>query len=43
MMLDPKGIYLDEVNKRYPTASQPLGYDVLLDLDSAYKPNGSGE
>ena len=38
MMLDPKGIYLDEVNKRYPTASQPLGYDVLLDLDSAYKP-----
>jgi hypothetical protein len=37
-MLDPKGIRLSEVNKRYPRSFQPLGYDVLLDIDSMYKP-----
>ena len=37
-MLDPKGIYLDEINRRYPKSCQPLGYDVLLDTDSMYKP-----
>ena len=37
-MLDPKGIYLDEVNKKYPKSRQLLGYDVLLDTDSMYKP-----
>lgn len=37
-MLDPKGIYLNEVNRRYPRSCQTLGYDVLLDTDSMYKP-----
>lgn len=37
-MLDTKGIYLKEVNKKYPKTCQPLGYDVLLDTDSMYKP-----
>lgn len=36
--LDKKGIYLDEVNIKYPKICQPLGYDVLLDTDSMYKP-----
>ena len=33
-----KGIYLNEVNRKYPRSSQMLGYDVLLDTDSMYKP-----
>jgi len=37
-MLDPQGITLDEVNKRYPKSFQRIGYDVVLDYDSAYKP-----
>lgn len=37
-MLDNKGIYLSEVNIKYPKICQPLGYDVLLDTDSMYKP-----
>lgn len=37
-MLDPKGITLQEVNKKYPSSVQTLGYDCLLDYDSAYKP-----
>lgn len=37
-MLDQKGIYLNEVNRRYPRTFQNLGYDVLLDTDSMYKP-----
>lgn len=37
-MLDTKGIRLAEVNRRYPRSCQPLGYDVLLDTDSMYKP-----
>jgi hypothetical protein len=38
MALDEKGIYLSEVNKRYPRTFQTLGYDVLMDTDSMYKP-----
>jgi len=38
MALDEKGIYLAEVNKKYPRTFQPLGYDVLMDTDSMYKP-----
>lgn len=38
MALDEKGIYLAEVSNRYPRGFQPLGYDVLLDTDSMYKP-----
>lgn len=38
MALDEKGIYLAEVTNRYPRGFQPLGYDVLLDTDSTYKP-----
>lgn len=37
-MLDKNGIYLDEVNKRYPRTFQTLGYDVLMDTDNMYKP-----
>ena len=37
-MLDPKGIYLAEINNRYPRAFQTLGYDVLLDTDEMNKP-----
>ena len=37
-MLDKKGITLAEVNTRYPKVCQTLGYDVLLDIDSMYKP-----
>ena len=37
-MLDTKGIKLSEVNRKYPKSCQPLGYDVLLDTDSMYKP-----
>jgi len=37
-MLDEKGIYLEEVSRRYPQSFQPLGYDVALDVDSTYKP-----
>ena len=38
MSLDTKGIYLAEVEQRYPRGFQPLGYDVLMDTDSMYKP-----
>ena len=38
MALDEKGIYLAEVDKRYPRSFQTLGYDVLMDTDSTYKP-----
>lgn len=37
-MLDERGIYLNEVNRRYPRTYQVLGYDVLMDTDVAYKP-----
>lgn len=37
-MLDEKGITIQEVNKKYPSTVQTLGYDVALDYDSAYKP-----
>lgn len=37
-MLDEKGIYLDEVNRRYPKTFQMLGYDAVLAVDSTYKP-----
>lgn len=37
-VLDEKGITLQEVNKKYPSTVQTLGYDVCLDYDSAYKP-----
>lgn len=38
MSLDEKGIYLSEVKLKYPRPFQTLGYDVLLDTDSMYKP-----
>lgn len=38
MALDEKGITLAEVEKRYPRSFQLLGYDVLMDTDSMYKP-----
>lgn len=37
-MLDEKGITLSEVNKKYPSYFQTLGYDVLMDVDSFNKP-----
>lgn len=37
-MLDTKGIHLSEVSHKYPRAFQTLGYDVLMDVDSTYKP-----
>lgn len=37
-MLDKKGITLAEINTKYPKICQTLGYDVLLDIDSMYKP-----
>lgn len=37
-MLDQTGISLAEVNNRYPSIFQKLNYDVLLDVDSTYKP-----
>lgn len=37
-MLDPKGIYLAEVDHKYPRVLQTLGYDVLLDTDEMNKP-----
>lgn len=37
-MLDEVGITLQEINKKYPSTVQTLGYDVALDYDSAYKP-----
>ena len=36
--IDKKGIYLDEVNKRYPRVYQSLGYDALLEVDNFNKP-----
>lgn len=38
MALDEKGIKLSEVTQKYPRTFQTLGYDVLLDTDSMYKP-----
>ena len=38
MALDEKGIRLSEVTQKYPKTFQTLGYDVLLDTDSMYKP-----
>lgn len=38
MALDEKGIRLNEVTAKYPRSFQTLGYDVLMDTDSAYKP-----
>lgn len=37
-MLDPKGIYLAEINTKYPRVLQTLGYDVLFDVDEMNKP-----
>jgi hypothetical protein len=36
--LDSKGIYLDEVNKKYPRVYQTLGYDTTLEIDGYNKP-----
>ena len=38
MLENTTGIYLDEVNRRYPKTFQPLGYDAALAVDSTYKP-----
>ena len=38
MSLDDRGIYLSEVNNKYPKIYQSIGYDVLLDTDDMYKP-----
>ena len=37
-MLDEVGITLQEVNKKYPSSIQVLGYDVCMDYDTAFKP-----
>lgn len=37
-MEDIKPITLQEVNKKFPSSVQVLGYDVAMDYDSAYKP-----
>ena len=37
-MLDTKGIYLNEINRKYPRHEQLLGYDTLLGVDALYKP-----
>lgn len=37
-MLDKVGITLQEVNKKYPSSIQVLGYDVCMDYDTAFKP-----
>lgn len=37
-MLDEKGITLAEIKGKYPPSFQSLNYDVLLDVDSMYKP-----
>lgn len=37
-MLDTQGIRLEEIENRYPKASQLLGYDVLMDIDEFHKP-----
>lgn len=37
-MIDVKGITLAEINHKYPQATQILGYDTLLDVDSFHKP-----
>lgn len=37
-MIDKKGITLAEVKGKYPPSFQSLNYDVLLDVDSMYKP-----
>lgn len=37
-MLDLKGITLAEVENRYPSTAQILGYDVLMDVDEFHKP-----
>lgn len=38
LALDTKGITLAEIEYKYPKVFQTLGYDVLFDTDSAYKP-----
>lgn len=38
MALDEKGIKLAEISNKYPKLFQTIGYDVLLDTDSMYKP-----
>ena len=38
MALDERGVYLSEVNTKYPRVLQTLGYDVLFDTDEMYKP-----
>ena len=38
-MLDPIGIYLAEIDYKYPRVLQTLGYDVLFDTDELNKPN----
>ena len=38
LALDTKGITLAEIEKKYPRVFQTLGYDVLFDTDSMYKP-----
>ena len=37
-MIDEKGIRLSEIKNKYPASFQTLGYDVLMDTDSMYKP-----
>lgn len=37
-MLDPNGIYLAEIDYKYPRVLQTLGYDVLFDTDEMNKP-----
>ena len=37
-MIDQRGIQLSEVTAKYPRTFQPLGYDVLLDVDECNKP-----
>ena len=38
MAEERRGLHLVEINRRYPQNLQPLGYDVLMDSDSMYKP-----
>ena len=37
-MLDEKGITLQEINRKYPSSVQTLGYDATMGYDSASKP-----
>ena len=38
MSLDEKGITLSEIRGKYPPSFQTLNYDILMDVDSMYKP-----